>query len=229
MRRSVHIDELREHISGVQMTLLQEKTDILELYPPARDPNREEYAFAYVRAEHYGYKAIELRLAGLSWLPLQVDPSPELMGRQRSPLNRWILSYATHEPTSADFGNDFMHILARCALRHGWGAPYVLRLTSRITSLFHDLACLLNAAYFLNWFSMNDVERVALDLSGDILHTVTEMGHVIQSPETFILARITHNKKAGTRATTKNKGKPKRHKPDLYVISSTDPGLPTRH
>jgi hypothetical protein len=189
MRRSVHIDELREHLIDVQAALLRERDAILALLPPQRVAHREEYAFMYVRAEHFGQKAIELRLAGLAWLPLGVDISPEMMGKNRSPLNRWILSYATQEPTSADFGNELMHVLTRCALHKGWGSPVFLRLAARVASLFHDLACVLNAAYFLTWFSSNNVARVALDLSGDVLHTATEMSHAIQSPETFVLAR----------------------------------------
>ena len=149
MRRTVHIDELHDHIALAQQQLLQEKADIIDFIPQSEIGNHEEYAFAYLRAERFGVQVIDERLKEFSWMPLRINPVPEMLGKKRRPLNRWIHSYASLEPDAVDFGNDFMHALTRASLHDGWNTPAFLHLTSRITKLFQDLLCLLNAAYFL--------------------------------------------------------------------------------
>jgi hypothetical protein len=191
MRRLVHLSELADHISHAQKELLQEKESILHLIPPVPLSNREKYAFAYVRAERFGLKAVGQRLEGLSWLPLRVDPSPEMLGKKYAPMNRWIHSYAATEPCAVDFGNDLMHALTRSALRSGWNTPPFLHTASRIARLFHDLACLLNTAYFLRELAESSIERVGLNLSDDVLRTVTDLARVMQSPEVFFVPYAT--------------------------------------
>jgi hypothetical protein len=187
MRRLVHLNELCEHINRAQNELLQEKEAILQAIPAAFLPSREKYAFAYVRAERFGLKAIGQRLVDLDWLPLQIDPAPEMMGKNYAPMNRWIHSYAAVEPCAADFGNDLMHGLTRSALRNGWNAPPFLHTASRIARLYHGLACLLNTAYFLKELAENSVECVALRLSDDVFRTLTDLARVMQSPDSLVV------------------------------------------
>ncbi len=225
MRRTVHIDELRDHLNLVQQNLLHEKTDLFDMIPPGRVENREEYAFTYIRAERYGTKAIHHRLDSLDWLPLRVDPSPDMLGRKRTPLNRWINSYAAFEPDAVDFGNDFMHILTRAALRFGWESQEFLHTASRIARIFHDLSCLLNAAYFLTWMSENQIETVSLRLTDDILETVTEMARVVERPGLYVLSR-------GLPGLHGERARPSHHghqRPRLHVIhTELDPHHPGR-
>lgn len=223
MRRLVHLSELCEHINHAQKDLQRERNDILCLLPHERLTSREKYAFAYVRAERFGLQAIGQRLEGLCWLPLHIDPAPEMMGKKYAPMNRWINSYAAFEPTAADFGNDLMHALTRAARRGGWNTPPFLHTASRIARLFHDLACLLNTAYFLRELAENSIERVALNLSEDVFRTVKDLACVMQSPEDFTVPHKAQEKPSAPNAAPHRSGPG----PSLRLVwTGKNPDLP---
>src|ERR1700734_1373929 len=123
MSRSINLDQLREHLSHAKDQLSREKTEILNLNPLPDKFNREEYAFAYVRAERLGMRAINRRLAEIDWLPMHLDPKSEMLAEGRNSMKRWLTSAFTRKPDSEDFGNDFMHALTRCGLKIGWDNP----------------------------------------------------------------------------------------------------------
>lgn len=230
MRRTVHINELHDHINLAQQKLVREKADILDLIPPSRVKNREEYAFTYIRAERLGVTCIIPKLAEIEWLPLRVDPVPEMLGKKRHPLNRWIMSYAVNEPDAVDFGNDFMHVLTRAAVHHGWNSPLFIEAASRIARLFQDLTCLLNAAYFLAILADNDIEKVSIDVSESNLKLVTEMARIIDLPEIYVVSR------KAKKTETEKPARARAHKkhPHLRVVKRDhdrpDPHHPThRH
>ncbi len=183
MMRPVHIDELRAHLTLAQERLTLEKAEILKLHPLNLPYNREAYAFAYVRAERMGMEAINLRLAALAWLPMQLDTRSEMMESNRASMKRWLKSAAQSKPEAAFFGNDFMHSLTRCALRFGWNTPEVTKLTSRISNLFRDLSCLIGVAYYCNWLTEHKVESVHLSEPDNIGQTAVEFAALVQSPD----------------------------------------------
>jgi hypothetical protein len=226
MRRPVHIDEIRDYIVLAQQALARERDGLLGLIPPVRLTNREEYAFSYVRAERLGVEAIHHRAEGLMWLPLQIDPAPEMLGKKRRPMNRWILSYAVQEPDGSDFGNDFMHLLTRAALHCGWGSTVFLHAASRVAWLFHDLTCLLNAAYFLAWMEENGVEKVIMKQPDDAYHTVVDLARIVEMPETYIYAR--HNpEEHRSRKAARHAAHRAKKRPHLRVVPpSPDPSGP---
>ncbi len=220
MRRTVHIDELREHIVHAQRRLIQDKEALFDSAPAERVKNREEYAFCYVRAERFGTRAILQALAHFNWMPLQVDPTSEMLGKNRAPLNRWIHSYAIHEPDAVDFGNDFMHVLARVGMRSGWDSQEFFHAALSIAKIFRDLSCLLNAAFFLTWFENNKIETVAMSLSGDLVKTVADMARIIENPGLYVVP----HKSLDHRTKSRHKASSQKHKvkrPHLRVISKT--------
>src|SRR5690348_13914838 len=143
MSKSVNLEELREHLSYAKDRLSREKSDILALYPLKDGFNREEYAFAYVRAERLGMRAINRRLSEIDWLPMQLDTKAEIAGESRSSMKRWLTAALAGKPDSDEFGNDFMHALTRCGLALGWDHAEFIKLASRIANLFRDLSCLI--------------------------------------------------------------------------------------
>src|ERR1700722_5425899 len=132
MNRSIPMEDLRAHLNHAKDRLSHEKFDILQLNPLPESFNREGYAFAYVRAERLGMRAINRRLAEISWLPMQLDPKAELLSENRSSMKRWLTSAFVRAPASDEFGNDFMHALARCGFKSGWDHPEFFRLAARI-------------------------------------------------------------------------------------------------
>src|ERR1700733_11373008 len=138
MSRSINLDQLRAHLSHAKENLSREKSEILALHSLKDGFNREEYAFAYVRAERVGMRAINRRLSEIDWLPMQLDTRSELETASRSSMKRWLTASFTSKPDSDQFGNDFMHALTRCGLTLGWDDPEFLKLTARISNLFRD-------------------------------------------------------------------------------------------
>jgi hypothetical protein len=183
MSRSISLEELGEHLSIAKEQLSLEKKEILKSCRLPRAANREEYAFAYLRAERIGMQAINARLAEIAWLPMQLDPQSELVAENRDALKRWVTAPGGSDPGAEDFGNDFIHALARSALSHGWDDPATKKLASRISSLFRDLSCLIGMIYFTTWLADRDVEGIALSDPEDLHRSVVETAAIVQSPE----------------------------------------------
>jgi hypothetical protein len=183
--RSINLDELRVHLNDARDRISLEKQEILKLYPLSDGFNREEYAFAYIRAERAGMRAINRKLSEIAWLPMQLDPKAEIMAEGHASMKRWLTSAVVGKPDSEEFGNDFIHALARCGMKHGWEHPEIVRLSSRVASLFRDLSCLIGLIYYCTWLTENSVEDVQLSNPDDLTRSAEEIAALIQSPELY--------------------------------------------
>ncbi len=227
MSKSINLEQLREHLSHAKEKLSREKIHILELHPLKDGFNREEYAFAYVRAERLGMRAINRRLSEIDWLPMQLDTRSEIASESRSSMKRWLTAAFIGKPDSDQFGNDFMHSLARCGLALGWDHAEFIKLAARIANLFRDLSCLIGIVYYCTWLAENHIDDLKLSNPEDLGKTAEEIAALMQSPEIFRYLRAPeqNDEHAGnTRASRAAKAaatrrKPKR-KPALHVIKN---------
>jgi hypothetical protein len=221
--RSINLDDLRVHLSDAKERISLEKQEILKLYPLADDFNREEYAFAYIRAERLGMRAINRKLSEIAWLPMQLDPKAEIMAEGHASMRRWLTSAVGGKPDSEEFGNDFIHALARCGLKHNWDDPEIIRLAVRVANLFCDLSCLIGLIYYCTWLTENSVEDVQLSNPGDLVRSAEEIAALIQSPELYRYLRAKEQDVEKTRpqpnGAPPNRAK-KKMRPELRVIKN---------
>jgi hypothetical protein len=220
--RNISLEELGEILTVAKERLSDEKKDILKRDHLKHGVAREEYAFAYLRAERIGMLAIHARLAEIAWLPMQLDPQSELVAENRGALKRWLAASDHAYPGVDDFGNDFIHALTRAGLRFGWDDPVIGKLTKRIAALFHDLSCLIGVIYFTDWLAERQIEGIALSDPEDLYRSVIEITAIVQSPELrrALQVRDEEMKKAKARkALEKPSGKAK---PLLRLILNED-------
>jgi hypothetical protein len=213
--RSISLDSLGEYLSIAKERLSHEKEEILGQDPAPKDLSREEYVFAYLRAERTGMNAINARLAEIAWLPMQLDPKSELVAENRSSMKRWVNAVGGGYPGSTEFGNDFIHALARSALGHGWEDGATKKLTKRIGTLFRDLSCLIGLIYFATWLAEHDVEGIALSDPEDLHRSVIEIAAIVQSPE---LHRALRERAALIRKEKAKKKELEKPHPDLRPL-----------
>jgi hypothetical protein len=221
--RNISLEELGELLASAKERLSHEKHDILQSDKTPRVFNREEYVFAYLRAERVGMASINNRLAEISWLPMQLDPTSEMVANNRTPMKRWLSAVGTGYPTATEFGNDFIHALTRTALGHGWDDGNTKKLMKRIGNLFRDLSCLIGMIYFMTWLAEHDVEGIALSDPEDLHRSVIEIAAIVQSPELHraLSARAEAMKKAKATKKVLATTKP-RTKPLLRLIRNDD-------
>jgi hypothetical protein len=230
--RTINLDVLQAHLNDAKERISLEKQEILKLDPLADDFNREEYAFAYKRAERYGMKAINRKLAEIAWLPMQLDPKAEIMAESHTSMKRWLTSSVVGKPDAEKFGNDFIHALARCGLKHGWDDPQPIKLASRISNLFRDLSCLIGLIYYCTWLKENSVEEIELSNPDDLTRTAEEIAALIQSPELYRILRAREQdveKSKGHMKELQPGHNQKKSPPNLRVIENEgyfDPFLP---
>jgi hypothetical protein len=219
MSKTINLDELREHLGYAKDKLSREKIDILGLNPLKDSFNREEYAFAYVRAERLGMRAINRRLSEIDWLPMQLDAKSEIIPENRSSMKRWLTAAFSGKPGSEEFGNDFMHALARCGLLFGWDHPEFFKLAARIANLFRDLSCLIGIVYYCTWLAENRVEDIKLSNPEDLGKTAEEIATLMQSPEIFryMRAQEQNDEQAAPKKKARGGGK---KRPVLHVIKN---------
>lgn len=218
--RSISLEELGEHLTVAKEQLSHEKKEILKRDHLKSGFNHEEYAFAYLRAERVGMQAINSRLAEIAWLPMQLDPQSELVSDNRSAMKKWVIGLGHKEPTAEEFGNDFIHALARSAVCHGWDNPSTKKMMVRVANLFRDLSCLIGMIYFTTWLAERDVEGIALSDPEDLYRSVVEIAAIVQSPELHraLTLRAEEIKKAkAKKALEKDK---KKSPPFLRLISN---------
>jgi len=241
--KAISIDDLRKHLENARDRLSLEKQKILKAHPLS-DFKREEYAFAYVRAERIGLRVINRRLAEIAWLPMQLDPRSELASDDRNSMKRWLTSLFTGSPDIAPdadiFGNDFIHALTRCGLSLGWDGADFLKLAARVGNLFRDLSCLIGMIYYCSWLSENGIEGIELSDPDNICGSAEEIATLLQSPEMYkhLRARQQNDEKTAARkralpkpeaksvkektgqSATQNANPFKRTRPDLRVIEN---------
>ncbi len=181
--RSISLEDLGEVLTTAKERLSTEKKEIMKRDPLPSGYNREEYMFAYLRAERVGMNAINARLAEIAWLPMQLDPDTELVADNRDPMKRWLTATGNASPVAEDFGNDFIHALARSTLCHGAEHTNTRKLTLRIANLFRDLSCLIGMIYYTTWLAERDVEGIALSDPEDLHRSVIEIAAIVSSPE----------------------------------------------
>src|SRR3984885_12950749 len=209
MSRSINLDQLRAHLSHAKENLSREKSEILALYPLKDEFNREEYAFAYVRAERLGMRAINRRLSEIDWLPMQLDTRAEIAGESRSSMKRWLTAAPAGKTDSDEFGNDFMHALTRCGLALGWDHSEFIKLAARVANLFRDLSCLIGIVYYCTWLAENRVENIRRSNPADLGKTAEEIAALMQSPEIFRYMRAPeqNDESAKTKSRAKSQSK----------------------
>lgn len=219
--RYVTIPRLKALLANAKDRLSLEKRDILKLYPAEGRLNREGYGFAYLRAERVGLAIINNRLEDVAWLPMHLDPAAEMMDDNRAALKKWINSEKPGAPDMSDFGNDFIHVLARAAMQAGWETTEWRRLSTRIANLFHDLSCLIGMIYYATWFEENDVEAISLTDPANLGLSAMEMTALAQSEELAdqIKARRKLFESPAKQPLIGTKGKGKK-KPSLRVIEN---------
>jgi hypothetical protein len=229
--KTISIRDLRAHLDYAKSRLNHEKIDILSIFPLPDNFSREEYAFAYVRAERRGMRAINRKLEDIAWLPMQLDPSSEVLGDGRSAMKRWLAAATAPQPDSAIFGNDFMHALTRAGMGHGWDDTHFSKLSMRVATLFRDLSCLIGIVYYCTWLSEHDVDAIPLSNPNSLVRTAEEIATFLQSPALYEKLRV-HNAKdkanqntdapAATKATTHQNGATLRKtgKPALHIVKN---------
>ncbi|MFY9288686.1 MAG: hypothetical protein WAO98_09320 [Alphaproteobacteria bacterium] len=227
----IHTDELRAHLDHAKENLSLEKQTILKLHALGEGFNREEYAFSYVRAERVGMRMINRRLAEIAWLPMQLDPRSEILSEDRQSMKRWLTSAISRAPASDEFGNDFMHALTRCALKHGWESPTFIKLGTRIANLFRDLSYLIGLIYYCSWLSENNIEEVELSDPDNLAVTAEEITALLQSPEIyrFLKAQEQNDEKDRKKKKSALPKPSKKSRPALRVIENAhyfDPFMP---
>jgi hypothetical protein len=227
--RTITLDTFRTHLNDAKDRLSREKLNILQLYPLADDFGREEYAFAYVRAERLGMQTINAKLAEIAWLPMQLDARAEIMAEDRASMKRWLVAALAGKPDSGIFGNDFVHALARCGLKHGWEDGETLRLSLRVANLFRELSCLIGLIYYSTWLDENGVEELRVTDPDNLGSTAEEVASLIQSPELYRLLRAKEQDVDKVK-NRKSLAKPeKKSRPILSVITNDsylDPFMP---
>ena len=220
--QSINLEHLGEQLTIAKERLSVEKLEILKRDPLPTGFNREEYIFAYLRAERTGMSAINARLAEISWLPMQLDPQSELIADNKNPIKRWLNHIGGGDPTADDFGNDFIHALTRCNIAHGVDHPRSKKLLLRTAGLFRDLSCLIGMIYYTSWLAEHDIEGISLSDPEDLHRSVVEIAALVQSPEMQRALRQRaeqmkklHAKKASEKLAAKAK-------PLLRLISNND-------
>lgn len=214
MARLLTLEDLQAHFDFARDQLSLERISILKSTPLPHDFSRDVYGFSYMRAERLGLQTIVDALREVSWLPMQLDPQTEVLMASKEGLRKWIAAPARGQPDSSDFGNDFIHALARVALVKGWESAEFRLAALRIGQMFHDLSCLIALIYYGVWMAENGIRGVPVSNPYDLLQTAKEISLLSRSPE---VARILE---ARERSLARS---PKKKPPKFRVITNTDP------
>ena len=206
MKRIVEIDELGERMKSAQERLSHEREKILGQNNLSGDFSREEYTFAYMRAEQFGLKAIKKSLDEVAWLPLKLDPDTEMMSSNHTAMTLWLKNESKAQPTAENFGNDFIHAIARAAVVYGWDDIRVAQLSARIAHLFKDLSCLVGIAYYSAWITEGRIERIKLSNPDDLHKTVLELAAFMRATAPKVITPAKEQDDPGKKS--KNKEKP---------------------
>ena len=187
MEHEFHIAEIRVRLMAAKDRLSRERMHIFEQFPLPSGAfdiaARESYGFAYIRAERLGVKAIHRRMKEVSWLPAQIDTSTDITADIRDRLASWVknggvkneenkpdtvMSDSAVAPDAKNFGNDFIHALARCLINASPDGAEFQNLADRIALLFRDLAYLVSSIHCCNVFKELDIEYLSLSAPHDL-------------------------------------------------------------
>lgn len=181
VKRLLGLEELGDCMKIAQNRLSFERMQITKQNKLPNDFDKEGYSFEYVHAEQFGLKAIKKSLDEVSWLPIRLDPDAEIIANNRTAMKCWLKKEDCQQPTADDFGNDFIHALARAAIVYGWDDIRTAQLAARIAHLFKDLSCLVAIAYYSAWIAENGIEQVKLSDPDDLVKTARELAALIRS------------------------------------------------
>ena len=189
MTQSLSLSEFRQHLDRARERLGKEKTFLQAACPLTAPFHHEAYVFAYRKAERLGLRAINQKLAELTWLPLHLDPQTEVGTHHKKALTQWMRSESGVPPSAADFGNDFIHALTRCALQEGFDGRVFLSLATRIATLFRDLSCFVGLIYYGTWLSEHQVRLIALTDPDNLTDSAAELTVLVQSSDVLYPVR----------------------------------------
>ncbi|MDR3425215.1 MAG: hypothetical protein P4M13_09145 [Alphaproteobacteria bacterium] len=187
MARFFTLDDLQKQFEHARDRLTRDQQDIVAAFSLPEDFNRDQYGFLYMRAERVGLDVIGHRIKQVSWLPVQLDPQPEIRLNGKTALANWLRSEITEQPRAAMFGNDFIHALTRAALMHGWNSPEFRDIALRVGEIFHDLSCLIALVYYGVWMAENGVGAVSITESENLELIARELEIITRSPEVALL------------------------------------------
>ncbi|MDR3451043.1 MAG: hypothetical protein P4M15_15095 [Alphaproteobacteria bacterium] len=219
MAKLLTLGDLQKHFEQAREKLSLDRQEILAASPLPENFNRDEYGFAYMRAERLGMEVITYSLKEIAWLPMQLDPQSEILSDNRAPMTKWLSSGGNAQPDGSMFGNDFIHALTRKALADGWESAGFRALALRVGELFHDLSCLIGLIYYGVWMSENGIEGLPVSDPKDLERTAQEIATLTRSPE---VAQLLRRRKALETERAEEARPRKKGKPILRVIENTD-------
>ncbi|MEJ0061909.1 MAG: hypothetical protein WDO70_01545 [Alphaproteobacteria bacterium] len=211
MNGEFHITDLRARLMAAKDRLAVERLSIFALYPLEDEYNREEYAFAYIRAERLGIKTIQRRMAEISWLPAKLDTSTDLTADTRDRLAHWVKHGENIKPDAAVFGNEFLHCLARCMLHHGPDSAEFKGLADRIALLFRDLSYLIASIHCCSMFKELGLEHVRLTAPNDLGKIAFDLTITLET------IAMMHGGEAGEVNQNTPQAAPAHHEPPPYL------------
>ena len=103
-----------------------------------------------------------------------------------------------------------MHALTRSGMLEGWDTPAFGKLARRISSLFHELSCLIGVVYYCTWLAEHGVEEIRVSKPDDIRRTAEEIAILLQSPEIFQQLKAVEQDD-GNNTSSKKKLPPAKH------------------
>jgi len=214
MGQLLTLDDLQRQFDLVREKLSLERKEILSVAPLPADFSHDTYGFSYLRAERVAMTVLMERLQEISWLPVRLDPKTEVVLPNTGVIKKWLSSDSKEQPSSANFGNDFIHALTRVAMTNGWQSLEFRATTLRISELFHDLSCLIGLIYYGVWMAENGIGGVLVSNTYDLEKMVRDLFNLSLSPEvTQILAE------RNQLIQDQSNGK-KRSRPNLHVIEN---------
>ena len=213
-------DLLRSHLQDARDMIAADQQDLLTIHPLPAGFSREAYGFAYIRAERDGMRVIDRKLARIRWLPMQLDARAEVMDAQRLPMKRWLKGAGAATPDAGDFGNDFIHALARAGLTQGWENGVTQKLAARIGNLFRDLSCLIGLLYYCSWLDDHGIKRFNLTADGDMPRMAAAVGGVVQAAERTLQLQTAERARQQTRRALAKPAPAKKLPPVLQLIAN---------
>jgi hypothetical protein len=216
MVRHFTLPEVQDQMRWAQDRLSRERLAITRMLPLDDGFDKKIYGEAYRFAEHLLLRKIKHHLGDLAWLPVRLDPDAELRLYPEIFLKEWVLHGPSSQPSSFDFGNDFVHAVARAGITFGWNDIRTARLTLRIAHLFCNLSYLVSIVFFASY--LPDLAISELDLSDpmDLALTTKELADLIKKRAPKIIVP------ASDQVFSKPDAKHNRH-PHLHLVSDESP------
>jgi hypothetical protein len=181
MAKEMTLNTLRKHLTLAKESLSYLKDDIFRSEAISAIENKEEYIFSYKRAERLGLRAINRRIDDLEWMPIKFNPVIERADECREQIKKWLSEESAAQPSAENFGNDFIHALARHGIHYGWDDEKFIAAASKIANIFRDIACMLGVIHYCSWLDARDIDIVTLSQPDNLQATAREMADYMNS------------------------------------------------